>query len=990
MKTNSIMRLFLVLVLLLGTASIYAQFTVNGKVLDDKTGEPLSFANVVVVGTTVGVTTDLEGAFTLKVPEGSTQLSVSYIGYTDKTVDIGEQRDFTIRMGSGETLETVLLIGYAPIEKSDKTGAVVKVDADELNKGRLSDPIQALQGKAPGVNVSKQGGDPNAGFSVNIRGAVGFQSGSGPLYVVDGVPGVDPTTLNPEDIESIDILKDASSAAIYGSRGSNGVVIITTKGSNLSASKEPISTVEYTGFVSIDNVARRNDLLSAQQVRDFAASTGATFIDNGANVDWQDEIYRTGISQNHTLAFGGNTSKSSYRASLSANLIEGVMEGSSKNRYIGRLNFSQKVLKDRLTLQARISGTIEKNDYVNYGNGFSNNNVLYQTMRRAPTDPVRNPDGSFYESDRAFGYMNPVAIIEDIQNKRDAKRLLGNFRGELKIIEGLTAAVNLAYTRNDGESFYFEPSYTASNTTEGFGRRSYSNGETQLIETTINYRKTLKEKHSLNLLGGHSYQKEDYDGFAAQGKDAQSDLVTSNNLGALLLLEPGSISSYKNQNLLASFFGRAVYDFDKKYFVTATLRRDGSSKFGQNNEWGWFPSASAGWNIKRENFMNNVEFLSQLKLRVGYGITGNQEIGNQLDAPYYRPSGTAINPESGETVISFNNDGDINPNPDLKWEQNGELNLGLDFGFLEDKISGSIEYYRKTTKDLIYKYELPVPPNKNRFIYANAGVIENSGLEFSIQAFLLDKSNLKWKSMLNFSTNQQKTKKLSNDLYDLDEIKSLYVSGPGLVGGENWTQIIQPGVEIGTFFMPEYAGLSDDGNFLFFTEAGGVTRNEALAERRYVGSAQPDLILGWSNYFDLWKGIDLSFSLRSIIGHDIMNVTRMVFSNPADLPTLNVLQEGLDEYNRGLVSNPIISDYYLEDASFVKLDNIALGYTLKPKNTDAFQSIRFSLTGANLFTITGYSGVDPELSYGGLEFGLDQYDVYPKTRSFTFGVNATF
>lgn len=979
--------------LLLGLPmALFGQVTLTGLVVDAVTSEPLIYANVVVADNfNIGTNTDFDGAFTLEVPEGTKQLRVSYTGYLEQVVDIGDKRYFEVRLSSGVELERILVIGYSTQRKSDKTGAVVSVTSDELNQGFLTDPIQGLQGKAAGVNVSKQGGDPNAGFSVNIRGAAGLTSGTGPLFVVDGVPGVDPTTLNPDDIESFNVLKDASSAAIYGSRGSNGVILITTKGASMGARRDfAVHNVEYNGFVSFDNVARRLDFLDGDQVRNFAQETGATFIDNGANTDWQDEIFRTGVSYLHTLAFSGNTPNSGYRASLSANDIQGVINGSSKKRYIARLNISQKALNDRLTLSSRVSATIENNDYINYGNGIAPNNALYQAYRRSPVDPVLNEDGSFFETDRSFQYYNPVAIINDIQNEREAKRILGNFRGDLEIFKGLTGSVNVAYIRDDGENFYFEPSFTPSNQTSGYGRRSYNNFESRLIETTLNYNKVIAGVHSLNIIGGHSYQKDTYDGFSAEGQSAQSDYVTSNNLEALLLLQPGSIKSYKNENLLASFFGRVVYDFDKKYFVTATLRRDGSSKFGKNNEWGFFPSASLGWNLMQESFMDNVGVFSQLKLRLGYGITGNQEIPPFLDAPYYGPAGTAINPETGQTVISFRNTADVNPNPNLKWEQNEEINIGLDFGILKDKISGSIEYYRKQTNDLIYRYELPVPPNRNRYIFANAGVIENNGLEVSIQAFLLSKSNFKWKTLVAFSTNKQRTVSLSNDEFQLSEIRTLFVSGRGLVGGENWTQLIRPGFEIGTFFLPEYAGLSDDGKFLFHTAAGGVTRNVDQAERRPVGSAQPDFILGWSNFFNIGKGFDASLSFRAMVGHKILNVTRMVFSNPSDLPTLNTLQEALDEYDRGLNSSPIVSSYYLEDGSFLKLDNAVIGYNISNLRSEYIKNIRVYFSGTNLLLLTGYSGLDPELSYGGLEFGRDQYDVYPKTRSFTFGINATF
>jgi len=981
----------LTILLALSSTFVYGQKTISGAVTDSLSSEGLIGVNIIIPGTSTGTITDFDGNYTLEIPSEANQLQFSYVGFNTKIVDITGRTTVNVQMATSELLEEVIVIGYGIQKKSDKTGAVVAVQADELNKGRLSDPIQGLQGKAAGVIITKQGGDPNAGFNVNIRGSTSFTAGTGPLYVVDGVVGVDPTTINPDDIESFNVLKDASSAAIYGSRGGNGVVIVTTKNSSLgSGNQEPVNNISYDGFVSIDMVAKRYDLLNASQVRDFAETTGLTYQDNDANVDWQDELFRTAISHNHTLSFSGLDENTSYRVSLSANFIEGVMNGSSKERYIGRLNITQKALKDRVTMSARMSATFEKNEYVSYGDGIDPKNVIYQTLRRSPTDPVYDAEGNYFETDRSFQYFNPLAIIDDIQDERNAKRFLGNFKTTIDIYKGLSITGNFAYTRDDGENFYYEPSFTASNSTNGMGRRSYDNKEGILFEATANYNYVFNELHSVSAIVGRTWEKTTYDGLTAQGEESFSDYVQSNNLEFLNELDPGSIKSYKNEELFGSYLMRAIYDYNKKYFFTLTARYDGSSKFGENNEWGWFPSGSFAWNIKRESFMSNATNLSQLKLRVGYGVTGNSSIGNGLDVLKYGPAGTAINPETGETVISIQPDGDIAANPDLKWEKNAELNIGMDFGIFKDRLSGSVEFYRKVTNDLVFLIEQDVPPNKERYRYDNAGQVQNMGVEATLQSYLISKPNYKWKTIITLSHNQQETKALFNDKVDVEGIKYLYVSGRGLVGGENWTQVVRPGLPIGTFFIPEYAGLSEDGKFLFFTEAGGVTREPTLAERRAVGQAQPKFVGGWSNFFELPHGFDISFSFRTMVGHDILNVTRMVFSNPSDLPTLNTLTEALDEYDRGLTSSPIVSSYYLEAASFLKLDYASIGYTVLPVKDKGIGSIRLYFSGSNLVTFTKYSGVDPEVSLGGIEFGLDQYSVYPKARSFTFGVNATF
>lgn len=987
---------YLIRTIALGTMILISGIIVNAQILkgtvtDSNDGQSLIGASVIEKGTTNGTISDIDGNFTINVKKDAV-LVISYIGYKPFEINVSGLSFIEAKLQSeSKSLDEVIVIGYGAQKKSDKTGAVVQLKSDELKVGRLSDPIEAMQGRAAGVLISKQGGDPNSGFNVNIRGASSFVSGAGPLYVIDGIPGVDPTTISSDDIESINVLKDASSTAIYGAKGSNGVIIITTKNFAAEGKKadKKVTEVSLSSVVSLDNVARKLKFLDGDQIKKFAADHNLNVIDNKGNVDWQDEIYRSGLTQSHTFSFAGADKNSNYRASINQNNITGVLIGSSKQRSIGRLQFTQKAIDDKFTFTAILSGTIEKNKYVNYGGGINPTNIIYQAFRRNPLDKVYNEDGTYFETDKSFQYFNPVAIANQIDNKREAKRLLGNFRVDYEIIKGLTASVSTSYARDDDEGFYFHPRSSASNQTNGYARRNYNNHELSLIESTITYVRTLNNKHNFTLLGGHSYQKDLFDGLTAQGRNALSDYLKANNLSSLLDVTPGSIASYKNEFLQASFFGRLAYDFDKKYYLTGTMRRDGSSKFGAENKWGTFPSLSVGWNLDREPFLANSKIINQLKLRFGFGYSGNSNIPAYVNNVFYVPAGTAINPETGDIVISFENDNDVTPNPKLKWESNREMNLGLDFGFLNNKISGTLELYQKTIFDLIYRYELPVPPNKNRFIYANAGEVSNRGVELTLMGYPVNKKKFNWKTIFTFAANKQETNAIGNDDYKLDEVKLLYVEGRGLVGGENWTQILRPGVALGTFYLPEYAGLSDDGKFLFYTAAGGVTRDATAAERRIVGNAQPDFTLGWVNNFEIGKGFDASLAFRAVVGFDILNVTRMVFSNPSDLPTLNVLEEALDEFARGLSSPPVVSSYYLEDGTFLKLDNASIGYTFNLKSK-YLKGLRVFASGTNLLTLTGYKGLDPELSYGGIEFGRDQYDVYPKTRTFSLGLNANF
>lgn len=973
-------KLFLLFWAVFLSMGIFAQNQeIKGKVIDAANGEALPGVSIVVKGTTIGTTTNFDGDFNLSVEKGKT-IVFSFVGYINKEIQVSDSENVEVLLEPDVlNLEQVVVVGYGIQKKKDKTGAVMSVGAEDLQQGVLQDPIQGIMGKVAGVNITKRGGDPNAGFTVQIRGTAGFFSGTSPLYVVDGVPGVDPTTISAEDIESFNVLKDASSAAIYGSRGATGVIIITTKKGKFNQKGK----ISYSGYISTDKVANDLDLLSANDIRKYASDNALTLDDRGANTDWQDETFRTGNTQSHNIAMSGGGDDHNYRASIGYDNFEGVLRGTSRERAIMRLNATQKGINDRLTLNLSLSGTFENNNYVQT-NGNNSEAVLFQTFSRNPTYPVYNEDGSFFEVND-FENSNPVALIDQLTNERDAKRYLANAKADFEIADGLIAGANVSYRKDDDETLFFRPSYQISSSDGGYGRRGYNNSETKMIETTIKYNKVFKEKHNVNLLGGYSWQEDKSTSLAAQGRDFLSDEVGANNLRFANDVLPQDIESWKERSRLISFIGRAVYNFDSKYYLTATIRRDGSSRFGDNNEWGWFPSFSTAWNVSSESFLDNTDWLDQLKFRVGFGVTGNQEIGNYHDIARISTGGRTLDPTTGEETLVIQQSS--NANPDLKWEENREWNFGLDFAILNNKLTGSIDYYNKTTDDLLAEYAVPVPPNRFESIYANAGEISNKGLEINLTANPIRSDNFTWKSTYSFSVNKQEVVSLSDGNYSLDNMHASWISGRGMVGV--WTQLIEPGRELGTFYGWKHAGIDQNGQWLFYDKDGNITKDQRDEDRQVIGQALPDFTMSWTNQFT-YKNWDLGFSLRAVVGGDVLNVTRMILGNPSMLPNRNALKDALT-LAPILTDAPKFSDYYIENGSFLRLDNITLGYNLNVDKISWLSKCRFYISSNNLFTLTNYSGIDPESSYGGYEnLGLDMYDVYPKTKTLTFGMKVGF
>lgn len=985
-------------ILLMAGVAAFSQHSVSGTV-KDMDGNTLPGVNVTIQGTTVGTITDVQGQYKLDVPGNDAVLVFSFIGFSNEVITVGDQKQIDVLlMPDIEALSEVLVIGYGTMKKEDKTGAVSQVTADELNGGVVTDAIQTIQGRTPGVTITKSGGDPNAGFAVRIRGANGYGAGTQPLYVVDGVPGVDPTTIAPEDIKTFDILKDAASTAIYGSQGANGVILITTKqGINKDNQGEGfISSVNFNSKLSLDFTANRYDVMTADEIRDHVQTlvddsgnptytADSIFNDGGANTDWQDEIFRMGVTHSNNISFSGGTSKSSYYASITHANWEGVMKGTSKERTIGKINVNHSGINDRLKINASLSGSKEFNDYESY-DGFDKDDIIYQALSRNPTDPVYNADGSYYQSSRVFNYENPLSVINQVQNEREAQSFYGMMKTDFEIIENLIASARFSYTQDDRVSSYFRPQNIYSSANPGYGRKGYDLNNQKLLELTGTYSKEFG-LHSLNALGGYSWQEKYYEGFWAQGESPISPSIGVDNLQNFVDVTYGDIGSYAGSNRLIGFFGRLRYDYNKKYYASASLRRDGSSKFGENEKWGWFPTAAIGWRIDKEQFMSDFSWMDMLKFRASYGVSGNQAFGDYLSQVPWYISGTTINPISGETAITF--DPNWNKNPDLKWEETHEINVGFDFGFFNNRLTGSLDAYSKTTTDLMGQIPVPVPPNIAQYTFMNSGELRSYGIELFAEGYAVDRPTFKWKTAINLAHNTTMVESLGAG-YEEDEVnKQGWISGRGMIGDQNYVIGILKGEEVGAFYLPVYVGMQD-GLFVYESLTGGYTTQLSKAKRKVIGNAAPDLEFGWHNTFTFYKNWVVEVSFRGMLGNDMYNATEMLFDYSGNLPSLNGLPSAIDWYEQDRESGPQLADFYVEDASFVRLDYLSVGYEFSVERIDWLKSLRVYAASNNLFVLTGYSGIDPETTIDGLAFGIDQYNVYPKTRTFTFGINASF
>lgn len=956
-------------------------------IVTDNDGLPVIGANIVEKGTTNGIITDIDGYFQLETAPNAV-LQVSYIGYVPQTVSVSKQSNITIKLLEDfQNIDEVVVVGYGSVKKSDLTGSISAISAKDFNKGISRSPDQLLAGKVPGLMVNRSSGDPNSSVTMQLRGPSSLTASTAPFYVIDGIPGASINLISPDDIESMSVLKDASATAIYGSRAANGVIMVTTRKGRTGKPQ-----VSYSGYAAIESVSGRVNVLNANEHRAFLAEHDMTIAasDDGYSTDWQKELLRgAGFSHNHNLSLVGGSENTRYNASVNYLSNQGIVKNSDYERLVTRIGVDQDALNNRLHINLSVSGSFIGSDHVNYG-------IFNYAARWLPESPVKSDDPAYQQYDGYFQvpgrmtYYNPVAILNQQDDHRSRNILQGIGKIGLDIIDGLQFNMLTSIQTEIYDRAYYRKTTDISVLGIGEATREFLKSTDKLLETTLNYSKTFAQKHDLKLMAGYSYQKTiSDDGIRGTNNYFTSDATGADNLAVGNGDKAIHFQNYPNkkESILVSFFGRINYGFDNRYLLTATLRRDGSSKFGANNKWAMFPSVSAAWKITGEKFMEDQTFFQDLKLRVGYGTSGNQGID-----PY--ASLTLYGPQSNQFIYNdewINSYGVVqNPNPDLKWESTSMTNLGIDYSILGGRVSGSLEFYNKETKDMLYKYNVPSPPYQYNQLLANGASMTNRGVEFMANVVAVDNRDFSWISTFNIASNKNKIGSLASNIENL----SITERYEGTMTLEGWTaqtvSLVKPGLPIGTFYTFKYVGYDQDQQKTLYENAEGeivtVDKLKSPDDYKEVGKALPKVTFGWNNTFR-YKRWDLNFFLRGMAGNKIFNASRADLSRLTQASTCNISHEAVKD---GIMEAPQPSSRWLENGSFLKLDNLTLGYQFNVDKIKEISQLRLYVTGQNLFTITKYTGVDPEVSLSGLAPGIDNRNYYPKTRSFLLGVNISF
>jgi len=978
------------LMILSANAQTGGTINVRGTVTDIA-GEPIIGASILLQGTTSGVVTDFDGNFSLQAP-GNGTLVVSYVGFITQTISINNQNNINIILQEDtELLDEIVVIGYATGSKRTISGAVERIGREDMNAGRVVNPLDALKGKVAGVNIQKTGGDPTAGAAIRVRGTTSLSGGNDPLVVIDGVFG-DISLLNalsPSDIESFTILKDASETAQYGSRGASGVIVVTTQ-----KGRAGTTSINYDGTFGVEQVYKTIDMLSADGYRRVVESQGyVNALDGGASTNFMREMLQTGYTQNHRISFGGGTAESNFRVSLGVIDQKGIIKNNGMQNYTAKVDGSQLFFDNKLKFDFGMFGSKRENQYVNdYQKTFYSAASFNPTLSALP-----NEDGTWAEDPNANEVDNPIGRLT-IDDKEENDYLSTNGRLTWTINDDLNVSAFGSYIYNAKENMNYIPTTIRQGIREGRGKayRSLKKSNVLMGNVSMNYKKMFSNGRldALALIEGQSYN---YTGFETNVRGFGTDFFGYNNLEAGAVLRYGDAKSYNNGYNLNSFLGRVNYMHANRYIATMNIRFDGSSKLGENNKWGFFPSASLAWIMSEESFLKDIDDINEIKWRVGYGRTGNQDAIEAYNSLLLMgPSGlTTVN---GEPTVTYGYN--RNANPDLRWEVKDMFDVGMDASFFDNRLTATIDYYYSRTKDLLYKYDVPVPPFVHPQLLANLGEMENSGFEISLGV-----TPIKTKDMeLNISGNMafQKNKLLSlsgtymgQELNAAKYMRLSRINGAGFQGGNTYVTYQVVGQPLGVFYLPKSNGLINDGlgsytyNILNLDDDPNINLNDG-ADRYFAGQAMPKVILGTNIGFK-YKAFDIQTQLNGAFGHKIYNGTSLSYMNMNTFPTYNVLPNAPEMR----IFDSTVTDYWLEKGDYLHIEYVTLGYNFNVSNHNWVNSIRLTASVNNLHTFTNYSGLSPminstTISYDNPDIGLDDKRFYPLSRTYSIGLNINF
>lgn len=969
--------------------AVFTDLRLKGRVVNEQ-GQPLPGVTVRIKGSSLGAVTDALGNFELQTPPDAT-LTFSYIGYKAREMKLSGETTLTVALEVDNSgLNEVVVVGYGTQKREQITTAIASVKAEDFVKGSVTDAGQLIRGKVAGLAVTTPSGNPTATSQISLRGMTTLLAGASPLVLIDGVPG-SLTTIAPEDIESIDVLKDGSAAAIYGTRGTNGVILITTRQVN----GETPSTVEVNTYFSTQAITKRLDFMNADQYRQLAAAGKPGATDYGGNTNWLDEVMQTPFSQVYNINMKGGNKTTSYIANINYRNMQGIMKKSDNRMFFPRIEFNHNMFDDKLKFNANFSGY--QQSYFAGADGTSYRGDVYRNaLTYNPTDVPKDKDGKWTEHPDKTEYANPVSLLEETQgeNRYTNLRTYGTVT-YFPINDLSLKALGSRDIVNSTRGYYESKSQysTVHDGKNGYASRGTTRTEEDLVELTANYDKTFGN-HQLTALAGYSWRKTVMDDYWMQNWDFPTDDYSYNKMQSGLALKRGEAqeNARKTENRLTGYFVRLNYSFRDKYLLMASIRREGSTKFGANHKWGNFPAISAGWNIKKEPFLNNATFLSALKLRGGYGITGTEP-----NEPYM-----SLNLINFDTYAYINGQWiqvisqATNPNPDLRWEKKEELNLGLDFGILDNRITGAVDLYKRTTRDLLMNYTVPTPPYLYNNIIANAATMENEGIEIQVNAMPVQTKKFTWSTSVNFSANRNRLVSLSDKNFQI--ASGYFDRGPtGEPIQQQYTRV-QIGQPIGNFWGFKTVDIDDDGHWIIEGKKGErkSINDQQADDKQIIGNGTPKRYLAWNNTL-AYKNFDLNITMRGAFGFQIVNTARMWYESPVMLTRGNILTTAYDNIygKRPLADDQSLNyvSYYVEDGDYWKIDNITLGYNLSLKNAYV-KRIRIYASGSNLVTFTKYKGIDPEISisYANnvLVPGVDDRNRYPAVATFTLGAFFTF